>query len=233
MDWVKEKMDQARLRLKRIQEHGQAAAPGYRIESKTESTTNRPALLFPTSQKLSWLTVGLVSGVMIVNVAWWIIELGDSSGVDRMEISWSEQLRQPREDLKEGKAASDLSRLEILPPPAAGKDTDRSVNTTSSDLHAITDHLPVASEIQPRETIRDTGPWAINLVSLQHKADAERFLVKANSRGIAAEIDQVTVKGKIYWRVHVSGFSTAAEAGAKASQIKEKLGLKDVWIAKR
>jgi hypothetical protein len=43
----------------------------------------------------------------------------------------------------------------------------------------------------------------------------------------------VTVRGKDYWRVHVPGFATAAEANAKASLIKAKLGLKDAWVAKR
>ena len=63
--------------------------------------------------------------------------------------------------------------------------------------------------------------------------DAERYIEKAESRGVAAGLYQVTVKGKDYWRVHVPGFATAAEAKAKASLIKENLGIKDVWIAKR
>ena len=53
------------------------------------------------------------------------------------------------------------------------------------------------------------------------------------SKGVTVGLYQVTVRGKDYWRVHVPGFATAAEANAKASLIKEKLGLKDAWVAKR
>jgi hypothetical protein len=63
-----------------------------------------------------------------------------------------------------------------------------------------------------------------------NKADAENFMENAESRGVTAGLYQVTVNGKFYWRVRVSGFATAAEAKTKTSLIKEKLGLKDVWV---
>jgi cell division septation protein DedD len=257
MDWVTEKMYQARLLRNRMQKQEQPAASIYPVEPNTVSTTNRPAQRFHYSQKLSWLIVGLVSGAMIVIVVWWTqsIDSGDSAEVHPLESRLSEQLRQPvelqagsstaedkSEDHKENHVAGAISRLEILPPPAAGGDnvsttadmgTDKSGNPTSSDLHTKIEHLPAAVEIQPLETMRGTGPWAINLVSLQNKADAEQFVAQANSRGVAAEIYQVTVHGKNYWRVQVPDFSSAAEARAKAGQVKEKLGLKDVWIVKR
>ena len=53
------------------------------------------------------------------------------------------------------------------------------------------------------------------------------------SKGVAAEINQVTVKGKQYWRVQVPGFSSSDDAKTKAEEIREKLGLKNVWIVKR
>lgn len=58
-------------------------------------------------------------------------------------------------------------------------------------------------------------------------------MAKAESRGVAAGMSQVTVKGKDYWRVHVAGFATAAEANGSAALIKQKLGLKNVWLVKR
>ena len=134
------------------------------------------------------------------------------------------------------------TRIETLPSPAAGirngsatddKDTDKSGDATSSSLVTTNEITPTASGIQTQETITNNGPWVINLASLPHKADADRFMANAESRGVTADLYQVTVKGKYYWRVRVSGFTTAAEAKAKASQLKEKLGLKDVWVAKR
>jgi cell division septation protein DedD len=138
--------------------------------------------------------------------------------------------------------SGNVTRIETLPSPAAGKgnviasdgkNTDTLVDVTSTPLVAIKEVTPTASGVQTQETITNNGPWVINLASLPHKADAKRFMENAESKGVAAGLYQVTVRGKNYWRVHVPGFTSAAEAKAKASLIKEKLGLKDVWIAKR
>jgi cell division septation protein DedD len=76
-------------------------------------------------------------------------------------------------------------------------------------------------------------PWVINLASLPNEADADRFAARARSKDIQVEQYAVTIKGKAYWRVQASGFSTATEARSQANIIKKKLGLKDVWITKR
>lgn len=75
--------------------------------------------------------------------------------------------------------------------------------------------------------------WVLNLVSLSSKAGADHIAEKALSKDIKTEQQQVTVKGEHYWRVQITGFSTAAEAAAYADNAKEKLGLKGVWITKR
>ena len=77
------------------------------------------------------------------------------------------------------------------------------------------------------------GTWIINLVSLSRKADADSFAEKAQSKDIETKQQQVTVKGKQYWRVQIAGFLTAVEANDYAVTAKEKLGLKDVWIMRR
>jgi len=41
------------------------------------------------------------------------------------------------------------------------------------------------------------------------------------------------VKGTRYWRVQITGFSTADDAKTYANTAKEQLGLKDAWIMKR
>ena len=78
-----------------------------------------------------------------------------------------------------------------------------------------------------------SSPWVVNLVSLSSKADADQFAAKARSKNVQVEQHAATVKGKHYWRVQVGGFSTAADARSQSHIIKEKLGLKDVWITKR
>ena len=143
---------------------------------------------------------------------------------------------------QQGTLPSNVTRLETLPSPAAGKgnisasdgkDADKLVDTTSTPIVAIKEITPTASGVQTQETIIGNGPWVINLASLLHEAVAERFVADSESKGVAVGLYQVTVRGKDYWRVHVPGFATAAEANAKASLIKAKLGLKDAWVAKR
>lgn len=143
---------------------------------------------------------------------------------------------------KQVKIHNTAAVLETLPAPAAGmvdtgisEETDAGTTegTTNSMVSTPIEHTPAFTKTQKRETDRDSGPWAINLASLPQKNKAEHFVEKAKSKGIDAELSQVTVRGKEYWRAHVSGFATAAEAKIKANEIKEKLGLKDVWVSKR
>jgi hypothetical protein len=47
------------------------------------------------------------------------------------------------------------------------------------------------------------------------------------------ELHRVTVKGREFWRVRVTGFATAKEARSDGELTQKKLGLKDVWIFKR
>lgn len=138
-------------------------------------------------------------------------------------------------------APDTVSVLEALPPPAAGLSNDSSSkgellnapgDTSGATLLAATEP-PAAARVRPQLATGGDGPWVINLVSLPHKSDAEAFVAKAESRGVAAGMSQVTVKGKDYWRVHVAGFATAAEANGSAALIKQKLGLKNVWLVKR
>jgi cell division septation protein DedD len=135
-----------------------------------------------------------------------------------------------------------VSGLEMLPPTAAGKAKPSSmtdVNTnnldtaTGNDLETKSIQSTVDVKIQRQEADRDSGTWAINLASSQQKVYAELFVAKVNSKGVAAEINKVTVRGKTYWRVQVPGFSSPDEARTKVSEVQNKLGIKDVWIVQR
>ena len=75
--------------------------------------------------------------------------------------------------------------------------------------------------------------WVVNIVSLSNKASADHIADKALSMDIKTEQQHVTVKGKHYWRVQITGFSTATEAAAYADIAQKKLGLKGAWITKR
>lgn len=86
---------------------------------------------------------------------------------------------------------------------------------------------------QPAANVQNEGQWVVNLASSSNKADADVFMEKARTQDIDTEQQQVTVKGKQYWRVQIAGLSTAEEAREIASTAKEKLGLNDIWISTR
>jgi len=135
--------------------------------------------------------------------------------------------------------------LETLPPPASGitetetrvaiapRLSSGGIASDSSVTSAAMEHQPPVTNNGPATKSSKNGPWIINLVSTSRKADADRLSKKALSKDIPTEQQQITVKGTQYWRVQITGFSTADDARAYADTAREKLGLKDAWIMKR
>jgi TPR repeat protein len=177
MDWIKVKMYRDQLHRERIRQHGQTVAPVHLLEANAKVVHGRRSQFLSARQKLAWLMLGVVSGALIVIVAWWseLNELGGGARDKGMVSSLMEHRQSgelpaqsfttegTREDITYGV----ISRLEVLPPTAAGmgndntsagKDKDKSGNATSSTLLSRSDNLPVTTEVQPHETIRDTGP---------------------------------------------------------------------------
>ncbi|MGD2138320.1 MAG: SPOR domain-containing protein [Gammaproteobacteria bacterium] len=77
------------------------------------------------------------------------------------------------------------------------------------------------------------GAWVINLASLNTRKEAENFKSKAGMKGFDTSLKQVHVKGREYWRVRVTGLDSLEEARTRGEAIKERLGLKEIWISKR
>jgi cell division septation protein DedD len=77
------------------------------------------------------------------------------------------------------------------------------------------------------------GLWVVNLASFADRQDAAGFSERAQSKEVDVEQNHVTVKGKSYWRVRVTGFRSAAEAKGYAASVEAKLGLKETWISRR
>jgi hypothetical protein len=90
-----------------------------------------------------------------------------------------------------------------------------------------------ATDPQSAPVSRKAGPWVINLLSDPSETLAARFADQARERGVTVEQTRTEVKGRVYWRVQITGFATAGEAQARAEQVKEKLKLKDVWVFKQ
>ena len=127
-------------------------------------------------------------------------------------------------------AIPDRQKTPVAIPAADHRDSiakPREVVALLDEGHATGKRAVAAGAVQR------TGPWAINLLSSRSKVDTERLAVKARSRDIPVEQTRATVMGKEYWRLQITGFSSAREAKSYAGTVIAKLGLKDYWLLKR
>jgi cell division septation protein DedD len=154
---------------------------------------------------------------------------------------------------KTGKAANVAAAIELDPPGKPDRvlsEPPASLSPSAAIVVAEQSSSPtppdtatrLASVMEPHDPVtkelaavnRDNNaPWVINLVSTTNKAEADRFAENALSRGIQTVQQQITLKGRQYWRVQIAGFSTKEDASAYADTAREKLSLKNVWIMKR
>jgi cell division septation protein DedD len=112
--------------------------------------------------------------------------------------------------------------------------------TTAEPPAAVTDMTAVdtirrttTAEPPAAKTGAAVGPWVINLSSSPDKAAADWFTARARSKGIPVELVKAEVKDRDFWRVQLTGFVSKDAARIYAGPVKEKLGLKDVWIFKQ
>ena len=54
----------------------------------------------------------------------------------------------------------------------------------------------------------------------------------ARKQGVPVHQSSITLKGREYFRVQMTGFQTEKQAVERADPVKERLRLKDVWIYK-
>lgn len=95
---------------------------------------------------------------------------------------------------------------------------------------------PIASPSPATSTAVSTASsatWVITLASLPDKVAADRFLADMQSQGISAEQNPATVNGRQYWRMQVTGFDTVEDARAHADRLKDRLGLRDIWVSRQ
>ena len=141
--------------------------------------------------------------------------------------------------MEEDTPATELTPVESQPVVQHGKST----GDARLALHSM-DEIPMeasreeptipatAADVNPPQTNPKEGRWVINLLSDPNKALAERFAASARDRGVPVEENRSEVKGRVFWRVQITGFGTMSEARAHAEEVKTKLRLKDVWIFK-
>ncbi|MGD2137513.1 MAG: SPOR domain-containing protein [Gammaproteobacteria bacterium] len=131
------------------------------------------------------------------------------------------------------KVPAEPARASQAAPPAAMQQPDSSGPEKTATGASAANGLPEAADNSPGGNGAADKPWVINLASSPSKADAERFAARARSRDIETELQPVSVKGRQYWRVQITGFPSREAARAYAATAREKLGLKDVWVTTR
>ena len=121
-----------------------------------------------------------------------------------------------------------FSRLEATEKQLSGFDTRLGeLNRTPAPTVAAT--AKPAPKASPKPA--DSGTWAVNLVSLSSRNTAERELSALRQAGIKAELQQVTIRGKQWFRLRVTGFDSKDAAGRYAQQVRGKTRIEiDPWL---
>ena len=119
--------------------------------------------------------------------------------------------------------ATGFAPVESLPVVARGK----SANDARLALHSV-EEIPIeasreepaipatppatAADANPPQRSLNEGRWVINLLSDPNKALAERFADSARDHGVPVEQTRSELKGRVFWRVQITGFKTMSEA---------------------
>lgn len=76
------------------------------------------------------------------------------------------------------------------------------------------------------------GEWVINIVSLDSLSAANKEQSRLRKRGLKTEVAEITVHGRIWYRVHSQGFASKEEADRYKQTLASKYGIKDAWTQK-
>ena len=134
--------------------------------------------------------------------------------------------------LKDINAALKIAKSTPVVSRAVKKDTveKQSIKQLSETLSSREKGKSLGSTASSKETVLGRT-WIVNLVSLKQKPDAVIKVKEFNEKGITAEMVPVNVNGDAWFRLIVGGFKSQDKAVSSIANIKEKLGLSDVWVS--
>ncbi len=137
---------------------------------------------------------------------------------------------------------------------AAVTETDVAAAISETDPTAAVSEADPAADLiaratPPVSTNTDTGPgnpaplecaaasgtqtdpsWVINLLSSTDRADPDQLAARASSLNITTVIEEAVINGTHYWRLQVTGFESQSSANECAANVKQLLGIDEVWI---
>jgi tol-pal system protein YbgF len=97
----------------------------------------------------------------------------------------------------------------------------------------VANPLPPASAPQPQAVAvvaPAKQPWAVNVVSLGVRADAQKALANLHKQGIQAKMMKVRVAGKLWYRLRITGYASRAASESARLKIIGK-GYSDAWVS--
>lgn len=107
---------------------------------------------------------------------------------------------------------------------AGNYSVERTQVQATIDLAIIEEHPAVKHDYKDN--------WDINIASYTTRREANRLVEHARQKGIEATQKYVAVNGRKFWRVSVKGFPSPDKAKSYVTLLKDRLGLKEVWISK-
>lgn len=97
---------------------------------------------------------------------------------------------------------------------------------TSADVTA-----PAAAKAPPAPAA--SGDWMVNILSTSSREAALTRQAQFTADGYATEISEVTINGKRWYRLGMTGLASEAEARERKALLAGKYGIKDAWVRKR
>lgn len=165
----------------------------------------------------SYLLLFAITGILVARIGSGGIQTRDLADTDKQSMADSIA----------------IINAEARLPIYAARNKHSNANDPAAELPldpATTD--PVISRRPATELHGDRDIWHINIASLTDRDEADRIVQHARIIGIDATQAYVVVDGKRYWRVYAKFGLSLHEAHSYATQVKQRLGLNEVWISK-
>ena len=96
----------------------------------------------------------------------------------------------------------------------------------------VSEPLPPVPAPKPQAAVPSPvkQPWAVNIVSLDVRADALKTLAQLHKQGVHAKMMKVKVAGKLWYRLRMTGYANRAEAERVRQKIMGR-GYADAWVS--
>ncbi|MDQ6993629.1 MAG: SPOR domain-containing protein [Mariprofundus sp.] len=126
-----------------------------------------------------------------------------------------------------------LTSLSLTTPKPASSETNPEKENPTKEQSIDTSATPskAKTEATTEDPNSDKGNWVVNLTSVETIEQAKADLARFKKQKIKAEYIRITVKGKIWYRLRVTGFGTEHEATAYEKYLKNFQDI-DVWRQK-